>query len=81
MLKERTGGRFFNLGYEKEVDYWNSLCVGVLAPTGATTIDAMVSYLSSQGYTGTPTDQFNAWLQAMETQGFIDDNARALTGT
>lgn len=76
MIKERTGGRFFNLGYEKELDYWKHL-----GGTGDTIMDAMVSYLSSQGYTGTPFDQFNAWVQAQEGQGFVGDNARKLTGT
>lgn len=76
MLKERTGGRFFNLNKAEEITYWQSL-----GGVGGTAMDAMVSYLSSQGYTGTPFDQFNAWLQAQEGTGFVGDNARKLTGT
>ena len=75
MLRGIVGGQFFNLGYAEEISYWRNL-----GGVGSTPLDCMVSYLSSQGYSGTPTDQLTAWLQAQESTGFIGDNARKLVG-
>jgi hypothetical protein len=76
MLKELVGGgKFQNLGYLSEIDYWKSK-----GGTGDTAVDCMVSYLATQGYSGTPKDQLIGWLQATQNKGTVGDNARALTG-
>jgi len=75
MLRDLVGGQFYNLGFNEEISYWKSL-----GGVGSTCVDCMVSYLSSQGYSGTPRDQLTAWLQAQKSKGFIGDNARALVG-
>lgn len=78
MLKELVGGNFFKLGFDNEIDYWKSL-----GGTGEGTEDVMVSYLASQGYSGTPEDMLNAWLVAQNSgsRGTIGDNARAFVGS
>lgn len=74
MLREHVGGQFFNLGYQEEISYWRSL-----GGVGSTCTDVMVSYLSSQGYTGTPYDMFSGWVQAQKSVGGLPwDSARAL---
>ena len=75
MLKNLVGGQFNNLGYDEEISYWRHL-----GGIGSTCLDCMVSYLKSQGYSGTPTDQLYAWLQAQKSKGHSGDNARAFVG-
>lgn len=77
MLKQLTGGRFFNLKFQNEIDYWRSL-----GGTGNTVHDAMISYLNGAGYTGTDYDALNSFLKAQNgaDKGTIVDNALAFVG-
>lgn len=47
-------------GYKTELEFWSSLS-GI---SKGTVVDHMVSYLTSQGYRGTPDDQFASFLRA-----------------
>lgn len=76
MLKQMIGGGgMAKLGHINEHEYWKSL-----GGIGDTTVDAMVSYLAGQGYTGTPKDQLVGWLHATQNKGTPGDDARALAG-
>lgn len=75
MLRDMVGGQFFNLGFQEEISYWRSL-----GGVGSTAMDAMVSYLASQGFTGVPDDALRNWLQSTKAKGHPRDNARALVG-
>lgn len=66
-----------SLGYATEHDFW----INKAGANKGKTLDTMVYYLSTLGYTGTPTDQLRKFLQVKTGKdGTMADLASAYTG-